>query len=168
MVSPRPRGRRVRPVPGRARVWSPWQPDVLERDSKSLRQWGGACRLNDCRTTRRIINKRCMKNYIYPSQPVRCVGVSRKVSVWFNFSFVGHNFMLFQFLMRQDVWFDSVQLAVLSVSRLVRAWKKMFITAQHLCHLVLSLQGWNKGDNRTWQPEFESFRCPSALLSVTW
>lgn len=53
------------------------------------------CQLNESRTTWRKINKWCMKNYIYPWQPVRCVGVSKKISAWFNFSFVGRNFMLF-------------------------------------------------------------------------
>lgn len=67
---------------------------------------GWVCQLSDCGTTRRIINKWFMKNYIYPWQPVRCVGVSRKLSVWFHFSFVGHSFMLLQFLTHWDVWLD--------------------------------------------------------------
>lgn len=79
---------------------------VLVPAAEFLCRCGWVCQLNDCRTTWRIINKWCMKNYIYPWQSVRCVGVSRKLSVWFNFSFVGHNFMLLQFWMRWDVWFD--------------------------------------------------------------
>lgn len=83
-----------------------WQPGVLPRGAKSLCQCAWACQLTDCRTTRRMINKWWVKNYIYPWLSVRCVGVSRKLSVWFHFSFVGHNFMLLHFLMCRDVWFD--------------------------------------------------------------
>lgn len=106
-----PRGYRVRPVSGRTRVWSLRQPSVLVRDAEPLChcascRCGWVRRLNGRRTTRRIINKWCMKNYSYPRQPVRCVAVGRKLSVWFHFGFVGHNFMLLRFLMSRDVWFD--------------------------------------------------------------
>lgn len=104
----------LRPATGRTRVWSP--PPLLHRDSPvSLRETpnpfchrrGWARQLDDCRTTRRMINKWCMRNYIFipdsqsgvwesagssPSDLIPC--------------FVGHNFMLLQSLMCVDVWFD--------------------------------------------------------------
>ena len=91
-------------------------PPLLHRDSPvSLRETpnpfchrrGWARQLDDCRTTRRMINKWCMRNYIFipdsqsgvwesagssPSDLIPC--------------FVGHNFMLLQSLMCVDVWFD--------------------------------------------------------------
>lgn len=99
----------LRPATGRTWVWSPRDSPVSLREMPYpfCHSRGWACQLNDCRTTHRIINKWCMRNYIYIPDSQSGVWESAGSSPSDLISgFVGHNFMLLQFLMCVDVWFD--------------------------------------------------------------